>query len=149
MEDVVVSLALIHPRCRVLLRVDQQSVLNKPASVDYAESVLGVFGTELADQLGPVAFKSDDGYLEIKGFLPKPNTDVSLVSRNKNSRCYLYVNQRPVAPKDIISAIVNQYTQHVAQRDPSTGKRYPFIFLNFMLDQSECDGTKLYVVIPL
>ena len=108
--------------------------------------LLSLFERDLVAQLAPVQFKGADKHLAIQGFLPSPESDPTVVSKTNNDKCFLYVNQRPIIQKDVVSLVSSKFCAFMVEKDKmvSGSRRYPFIFLDIMLPPHEYDSKSMF-----
>jgi DNA mismatch repair protein MutL len=128
-NTVVTSYALANPDVAVSLTHDGRETFATTGSDDLRETVLAVYGREVAESMVPVEAEIPEGPLDgVSGLVSHPET-------NRATRDYLstFVNGRYVTAGTVRDAVVDAYG---AQLGPD---RYPFAVLSLALDPASVD----------
>ena len=128
-NTVVTSYALANPDVAVSLTHDGRETFATTGSGDLRETVLSVYGREVAESMVPVEAAIPEGPLDgVSGLVSHPET-------NRATRDYLstFVNGRYVTAGTVRDAVVDAYG---AQLGPD---RYPFAVLSLDLDPASVD----------
>jgi DNA mismatch repair protein MutL len=126
-STVVTNYALANPDVSVTLEHDGRETFATTGSGDLRETVLSVYGREVAESMLPVA-TADGPLSEISGLVSHPET-------NRASREYLstFVNGRYVTASTVREAVVDAYGEQLAS------DRYPFAVLFLEVDPATVD----------
>ena len=101
-EGTMLALGIAHPRVRFVLKHNKNVIWQKLQTTDFKINVSLVLGASFMQQLCPITFQNFDPMLNVYGFVPSPQADVSQVSRATTERLFLLVNQRPVTVDPVI-----------------------------------------------
>lgn len=119
-------LALSHPHISFTLERDGKVCLETPGDGSLLNTVLQIFGHNLAPHLLPVHFEQDN--YELEGYVSAPT--LSLKSR---SHQLFFVNRRNVRNRLFREALEKSFSRFV------TARRYPLAFLFLSLSPKELD----------
>ncbi|ERH09368.1 MAG: DNA mismatch repair protein MutL [halophilic archaeon J07HX64] len=126
-STVVTNYALANPDVSVTLEHDGRETFATTGSGDLRETVLSVYGREVAESMLPVS-AADGPLSDISGLVSHPET-------NRASREYLstFVNGRYVTASTVREAVVDAYDGQLAS------DRYPFAVLFLEVDPATVD----------
>ena len=127
-NTIVRNYALANPDVSVELRHDGNETFSTTGSGDRRETVLSVYGREVAESMYPVEQVPEGPLADVSGLVSHPET-------NRASREYLstFVNGRYVRASAVQEAIVEAYGGQLA------ADRYPFAVLALELDPATVD----------
>ena len=123
---IIELLALSHPHISFTLERDGKVCLETPGDGSLLNTVLQIFGHNLAPHLVPVHFPQDN--YELEGYVSAPT--LSLKSR---SHQLFFVNRRNVRNRLFRDALEKSFSRFV------TARRYPLAFLFLSLPPKELD----------
>jgi len=126
-STVVTNYALANPDVSVTLEHDGRETFATTGSGDLRETVLSVYGREVAESMLPVS-AADGPLSEVSGLVSHPET-------NRASREYLstFVNGRYVTASTVREAVVDAYDGQLAS------DRFPFAVLFLEVDPATVD----------
>ncbi len=124
--DVVSRNCLAHPDVSFTLLVDGKVTLKSPASAKMLDSIVHLYGADVARSLVPLEYGSH--LIEISGYISKPE----LTRSGKDLQVFL-INGRPIFSKQISNAVRLGYYTLIPKG------RYPAAFLNFTIDPVNID----------
>jgi len=124
--DTVMQLALANPDTSFTLLNEGKPVIRNAGSNDLFNSIVNLLGPETARSMLPLKHKTED--FEIQGYISKPET-----TRSESDHLFLFVNNRPVASRAIVSAVRAGYYTKIPKG------RYPVAVLSLVLDPGEVD----------
>jgi DNA mismatch repair protein MutL len=124
--DVVTRNALGHNDVSFYLSHNGRELFRSPASGDLFDTIVHIYGPEIARELVPVNFTND--LVKISGYISKPG-----FTRSDKDHQAFFINGRPVRSKTISDAISLGYYTMLPRG------RYPVAVLNIALDTSEVD----------
>ena len=124
--DTVMQLALANPDTSFTLLNEGKPVIRNAGSNDLFNSIVTLLGPETARSMLPLKHKTED--FEIQGYISKPET-----TRSESDHLFLFVNNRPVASRAIVSAVRAGYYTKIPKG------RYPVAVLSLVLDPGEVD----------
>ncbi|MCD4810524.1 MAG: DNA mismatch repair endonuclease MutL, partial [Methanosarcinales archaeon] len=124
--DVVTRNALGHNDVSFYLSHNGRELFRSPASGDLFDTIVHIYGPEIARELIPVKFTND--LVQISGYISKPG-----FTRSDKDHQAFFINGRPVRSKTISDAISLGYYTMLPRG------RYPVAVLNIALDTSEVD----------
>lgn len=101
-EDVMLAFGIAHPKVRFVLKHNKNTIWQKMQTGDFKTNLFLILGSPVMQQLTPITFQHFDPMLKVYGYIPKPQADLSQVSRTNAERVFLIVNQRPVVVKPVI-----------------------------------------------
>lgn len=101
-EDMMIAFGLAHYGVRLTLRHNKCLIWQKIQTGDFGSNVSLIFGAALFQQLTPLNYQCFSPMVKIRAFVPKPDADLSLVSRSTPDKIYLLINQRCVMVKPLI-----------------------------------------------
>jgi DNA mismatch repair protein MutL len=101
-SEVVTTLALSHPGIAFTLASNDREILSLPAVSSLAARVGGIWGSDMADELMPVAHRDDAAALT--GLIQRPHS-----ATPGGRRAYLFVNGRPFGEKLLVRAADRGY----------------------------------------
>ncbi|MEZ5334538.1 MAG: DNA mismatch repair endonuclease MutL [Methanolobus sp.] len=124
--DVVSRNCLAHPDVSFTLVIDGKVTLKSPASVKMLDSIVHLYGADVARSLVPLEYESD--LITISGYISKPE----LTRSGKDLQVFL-INDRPIFSKQLSNAVRLGYYTLLPKG------RYPAAFLNFTIDPVNVD----------
>jgi DNA mismatch repair protein MutL len=124
--DIVTKLALSHSTISVFLSHDGRELLRSAASAQLFDTIVHIYGPQIARELLQVHFTSD--LLEISGYISKPG-----FTRSDRDYQVFFVNGRPVSSKAIRDGVMLGYYAMLPK------SRYPVAVLDIFLDTAEVD----------
>ncbi|MBE0523558.1 MAG: DNA mismatch repair endonuclease MutL [Methanosarcinales archaeon] len=134
--DVVTRNALGHNQISFNLSHDGRELFRSPASGTLFDTIVHIYGPELARDLMPVDFRTD--LAVITGYITKPG-----ITRSDKDRQIFFINDRPVSSNAISNALKLAFYTMLPKG------RYPAAVLKISLDPEEVDvnvhPTKKYV----
>ncbi len=101
-SEVATTLALAHPEIAFTLESNDREILALPAVPTLAARVAGIWGSDMADELMPVAHR--DGTAALTGLVQRPHS-----ATPGGRRAYLFVNGRPFGERLIVRAADRGY----------------------------------------
>ena len=128
-NTVATSYALANPDVAVALSHDGRETFATTGGGDRRETVMGVYGREVAESMVAVGESVPEGPLDgVTGLVSHPET-------NRSTREYLstFVNGRYVTASTVREAVVDAYDTQLAP------DRYPFAVLNLAVDPADVD----------
>ncbi|MCL7413618.1 MAG: DNA mismatch repair endonuclease MutL [ANME-2 cluster archaeon] len=124
--EVVTKNALGHGHISFYLSHDDRELFRSPASEDLFDTIVHMYGPEIARELMAVDFSND--LMQISGFISRPG-----FTRSDKDYQAFFINGRNVRSRSISDAIKLGYYTMLPKG------RYPVAILNFTLDTSEVD----------
>ncbi|MDF1557594.1 MAG: DNA mismatch repair endonuclease MutL [ANME-2 cluster archaeon] len=124
--DVVTKNALGHEHISFYLSHDDRELFRSPASGNLFDTIVHIYGPEIARELLAVDFSND--LIKISGFISRPG-----FTRSDNDYQAFFINKRSVRSKSISDALKLGYYTMLPKG------RYPVAMLSFVLDTSEVD----------
>lgn len=100
-EDMMIGFGLAHCGVRLTLKHDKCLIWQKIPTADFGSNVSLIFGSAMFQQLMPLNHQCFSPMVKIRAFVPKPDADLSVVSRSTADKIYLLVNQRCVTMKPL------------------------------------------------
>lgn len=100
-EDLMIGFGLAHCALRLTLKHNRCIIWQKIQTSDFGSNVSLIFGAALFQQLTPVNHQSFSPMIKIRSFVPKPEAEVSVVSRSTPDKIYVLVNERCVILKQL------------------------------------------------
>ena len=122
----VTHYGLVHPEIRFTLESEGRVLMDAVAVSDVKERIYQVFGDGFLDNL--IEFSGQAGSVKVRGFCSRPQEQ-----RTNAYSQYVYVNQRMVRDKVIMSAIRQAYRKYI----PSSA--YPVVILFLEMPFEEVD----------
>ena len=125
---IVSGYALANPDCAIRLEHDGNETFGTPGRGDLTETLLAVYGREVAESVISVDAESEGPLDRVEGLVSDPET-------TRSSRAYLtvLVNGRLVTDSTMREAIVEAYGRQLAT------DRYPFAVLSLQVDPQTVD----------
>ena len=122
--DIISGIALGNTHIRFRLFVNKKLYKNFSVISDLFQRAFSILGKEVKNKLYPIKFL--DEYIDIKGFAAHP-----LINRSSFSKIFLFVNNRLIHDRGLISAIFQGYKGRIMK-----GK-YPLaiIFIKIAFDE--------------
>ncbi len=124
--DVVSRNSLAHSDVSFTLVVDGKVTLRSPSSAKMLDSIVHLYGADVARSLVPVEFESD--LITISGYISKPE-----LTRSGKDLQVFFINGRSIFSNQISNAVRLGYYTLLPKG------RYPAAFLNFMIDPVNVD----------
>jgi DNA mismatch repair protein MutL len=122
---IVERLAVTHPDTGFRLTLNGKERIAVPGGSDLRDTIIHLFGLELADQLIPV---TGTGRFGVQGFISVPG-----LSRRNPYQMYISVNRRAVSSRNLNAAIKEAYGTLLPQ------DRYPVVFLDLSIPGDDVD----------
>ncbi|MBM7624117.1 DNA mismatch repair endonuclease MutL [Sporohalobacter salinus] len=120
-SNIVNRLALAYPEITFKLTHNQNKLLETPGNDNLLDTILSIYGKEVAKNM--VAVDYEDKYMQIKGYVSKPN--ISRASRKHQS---FFINRRYIKSRVLSEAISEAYHTLLAK------KRNPIVVLTIKLN---------------
>ncbi len=124
--EVVTKNALGHDHISFYLSHDDRELFRSPASGDLFDTIVHIYGPEIARELIAVNYSND--LIRISGYVSRPG-----FTRSDKDYQAFFINSRSIRSKSISDAIKLGYYTMLPKG------RYPVAMLNFSLDTSEVD----------
>lgn len=124
--DVVSRNALSHPDVSFTLVIDGKVNLRSPSSVKMLDSIVHLYGADVARSLVPLEYESD--LLTISGYVSKPE-----FTRSGKDFQVFFINGRPIYSNQLSNAVRLGYYTLLPKG------RYPAAFLNFIINPVNVD----------
>ncbi|WP_406670820.1 DNA mismatch repair endonuclease MutL [Methanolobus sp. ZRKC4] len=124
--DVVSRNSLAHSDVSFTLVVDGKVTLRSPSSAKMQDSIVHLYGADVARSLVPLEFKSD--LISISGYISKPE-----LTRSGNDLQAFFINSRSISSKLISNAVRLGYYTLLPKG------RYPAAFLKFTINPINVD----------
>lgn len=125
-QEVVTRYALAHPEVRFALSVDGREALSAPGTDRLQDTILAIYGAEVAGRMLPVSLA--DGDASVDGY-----TGAADLNRRNRSYTTLLVNRRWVYDRSIYYAIEQAYQGTLPDR------RFPFAVINISVPPDQVD----------
>jgi DNA mismatch repair protein MutL len=125
-SEIVARLALGYPNISFRLQHLQYELLFTPGNGDLEETIVAVFGKEVAKEMYPVSQEFDD--LKISGYCGKPS-----IARNNRNYEIFFVNQRFFHSRNLGAAVEKAYHTLLPIA------RYPFVILFLEIKPDQVD----------
>ena len=125
-QDVVTRYALAYPAVRFTLTADDRRIIDTPGSHRLQETILAIYGAEVAARMLPVYLV--DGDVTVDGYASAPD-----LTRHNRSWLTLLVNHRWVYDRSVLYAIEQAYQGVLPER------RYPLAVVNLILPPERVD----------
>ncbi len=123
------GLALSRPDVAFSLQKDGRNVLQTPGDGRLYNTIVSIFGSEMARQLLPLPEEQDSaGLYRLKGYISHPG----FTKKNRSEQLF-FVNHRYVKSALLREALAHAFSSFV------TSKRYPIAFLYLSLPPAETD----------
>ena len=101
-EEVLIGFGLAHCGLRLTLKHNKCIIWQKIQTSDFGSNVSLILGAALFQQLVPMNYQSFSPMVKIQSYVPRPEADLTMVSRCTSEKIYLLVNQRCVTVKPLI-----------------------------------------------
>ncbi|TQD26728.1 DNA mismatch repair endonuclease MutL [Methanolobus vulcani] len=124
--DVVSRNSLSHPDVSFTLVIDGKVNLRSPSSVKMLDSIVHLYGADVARSLVPLEYESD--LLTISGYVSKPE-----FTRSGKDFQVFFINGRPIHSNQLSNAVRLGYYTLLPKG------RYPAAFLNFIINPVNVD----------
>ena len=125
-QEVITRYALAHPEVRFTLAVDEREAINTPGSGRLQDTILSLYGHEVAGRMLPVS--RTDGEVAVDGYTSAPE-----LNRRNRSYTTLLVNRRWVYDRSIYYAIEQAYQGTLPDR------RFPLAVINIAVPPEQVD----------
>ncbi|XP_009872490.1 PREDICTED: PMS1 protein homolog 1 isoform X2 [Apaloderma vittatum] len=135
-QDLLTAYGIIKPDLRITLTHNKAVIWQKTRVSDHKMACMSVLGTAVMGSMVPFQHHSEDPEINLSGFLPKAESDSSLTSLSSSERSFVFINNRPVHPKEILK-LIRQYYSLVTHKD--CARFYPVCFLNITVPASAVD----------
>ena len=100
-EDLIISYAIIKPTVRFCLKHNKCLIWQKCQVADVGSALSVAFGHAVFSQMMTIAYNCEDPVFNLRGYIPKYQSNDELTGRSSSDRCFIYVNQRPIYFKNI------------------------------------------------
>ena len=127
-QEVVQSIAIIHPCVAFELKKNGKTVLKTTAQVDLKRNLKEIFSNSVTDNLKEVLKTDDLAGLKISGYVSTPD-----FTRSSKKDYHIYINSRTV------KCPIFQKSVDMAYRDLIGNGKYPFVVLNLEIPFSDVD----------
>ncbi len=127
-QEIVQSIAIIHPEIAFELKKNGKTVLKTTAQKDLKRNIKEIFSDNVTDNLKEVLKTDDLSGLKISGFVSTPD-----FTRSSKKDYHIYINSRTVKCPIFQKAIDTAY------RDMMANGKYPFVVLNLEIPPSDVD----------
>ena len=127
-QEIVQSIAVIHPAIAFELKKNGKTVLKTTAQQDLKRNLREIFSTNVTDSLKEVLKTDELAGLKISGYVSTPD-----FTRSSKKDYHIYINSRTVKCPIFQKAIDTAYKSLIA-----SGK-YPFVVLNLEIPTSDVD----------
>ena len=124
--DVVTRHAVAHPEISFTLVSDGKIIMRSPSSGDLFDSIVHLYGADVARSLVPVELKSE--FVSISGYISKPE-----LTRSGTDLQAFFINGRSIYSRVISNAVRLGYYTLLPKG------RYPAAFLKFDIDPIHVD----------
>lgn len=124
--DVVTKNALGHNHISFTLTHEGRELFRFPASGELFDTIVHIYGPEIARELIPIVFKS--GLIDIKGYISKPG-----ITRSNKDHQVFFIGERLVSSRAIANAVMLGYYTMLPKG------RYPMAILKISLEPGEID----------
>lgn len=124
--DVVSRNCLSHPDVSFTLIIDGRTTLKSPSSLKMLDSIVHLYGADVARSLIPLEYDSD--LITISGYISKPE-----LTRSGKDLQVFFINGRPIFSNQIGNAVRLGYYTLLPKG------RYPAAFLNITIDPVNVD----------
>ena len=127
-QEIVQSIAVIHPSIAFELKKNGKTVLKTTAQVDLKRNLKEIFSNSVTDNLKEVLKTDELAGLKISGYVSTPD-----FTRSSKKDYHIYINSRTV------KCPVFQKAIDMAYRDLTGSGKYPFVVLNLEIPPSDVD----------
>lgn len=127
-QEIVQSIAIIHPDISIELKKNGKTVLKTTAQGDLKRNLKEIFPETVTENLKEVLKTDELAGLKIYGFVSTPD-----FTRSSKKDYHIYINSRTV------KCPVFQKSIDMAYRDLMANGKYPFVVLNLQIPPSEID----------
>jgi DNA mismatch repair protein MutL len=124
--NMIVQMALAHPRIGFVLIRDGKQVLELSSGQDLLERARALFGGQTAGAVLPVRY--EQGNFSIHGFVGKPE-----LARSSKKYQFVFVNGRPIQSRMIMQAVKQAFHSLLMH------EKYPFYILDLVMDPQLVD----------
>lgn len=125
-QDTVTRLALAQPQCSFTFSAGNREIFSMPAGMSLKDRLADIWPSSIVESLLPVNMTHHD--IRVEGLVSAPHS-----TQGKSDRLLLYVNNRPVTDKLLISAVRQAYKGRLTSRE------YPQAVLFVTVDPKEID----------
>lgn len=127
-QEIVQSIAIIHPNVSIELKKNGKTVLKTTAQEELKRNLKEIFSSSVTDNLKEVSKTDELSGLEISGFVSTPD-----FTRSSKKDYHIYINSRTVKCPIFIKAI------DMAYRNIIGNGKYPFAVLNLSIPPADVD----------
>ena len=127
-QEIVQSIAIIHPEISFELKKNGKSVLKTTAQKDLKRNLKEIFSESVTENLKEVLRTDELSGLKIAGYVSTPN-----YTRSTKKDYHIYINSRTVKCPVFTKAI------DMAYRDLIANGKYPFVVLNLEITPADVD----------
>ena len=125
-QDTVTRLALAQPHCSFTFSAGTKEIFTMPAGMSIIDRLAGIWPASVIESLLPIDMTHHE--IQVSGFVSAPHS-----TQGKSDRLLLYVNNRPVTDKLMISAVRQAYKGRLTSRE------YPQGVVFVTIDPKEID----------
>ena len=125
-QDTVTRLALAQPHCSFTFSAGTREIFTMPAGMSIIDRLAGIWPASVIESLLPIDLTHHE--IHVSGFVSAPHS-----TQGKSDRLLLYVNNRPVTDKLMISAVRQAYKGRLTSRE------YPQGVVFVSIDPKEID----------
>ncbi|BFY98553.1 hypothetical protein BsWGS_01593 [Bradybaena similaris] len=134
-EDLLIVFAIIRPQMRISLRHDRDMVWQKIQTSDTKEALHSVLSRQVSSQFVCVEKSMEEQQGSVCAYVPKPGSDLKLMSRSTADRTLIVVNDRPVHIKELVK-VLRQYYCNCHGCDTN---RFPICYVHVKLSAADVD----------
>ncbi|CAG5123892.1 unnamed protein product [Candidula unifasciata] len=134
-EDLLIVYGIIRPQMRISLRHDRDLVWQKIQTSDTKGAIQSALSRQVFSQLICVEKSMEEQQGSVCAYIPKPGSDVKLMSRSTADRTLIVVNERPVHIKELLK-VLKQYYCNCHGCDTS---RFPICYVHVKLPTADVD----------
>jgi len=127
-QEIVQSIAIIHPDIAFELKKNGKVVLKTTAQQDLKRNIREIFSSSVTDNLKAVLKTDELAGLKITGYVSTPD-----FTRSSKKDYHIYINSRTVKCPIFMKAVDMAYKNLIA------GGKYPFVVLNLEIPLSDVD----------
>ncbi|NXT26233.1 PMS1 protein, partial [Syrrhaptes paradoxus] len=135
-QELLTAYGIIKPELRITLTHNKAVIWQKTRVSDHKMACMSVLGTAVMGSMVPFQHCCEDPEINLSGFLPKAESDSSLISLSSSEKSFIFINNRPVHQKEILK-LIRQYYSLVTHKDHT--RLYPVFYLNITVPASAVD----------
>ncbi|CAL1526463.1 unnamed protein product [Lymnaea stagnalis] len=134
-EDLLMAFSIIKPQLRIVFRHNKELMLQKLPANNTKDALTSVLGRQVASQLVFKEKAINEIGAKVSVYVPKPGSDVRIMSRSTGDRSFIAVNDRPVFLKELLK-VVKQYYNNC---HPCDATRLPVCYVQVILPTTDVD----------